>query len=417
MIACGGSPDDTDGASSGITAWYMTAPPDDEVVRGSFDAWNADHPDKKITYEVYANDAYKEKIRTTIGAGNAPTLVFSFGAEGPVAEYVAAGKVIDLTGKVDKALSRTLDSVDENGVLPADGKTYAVPTYSTQPVILYYNKALFEQAGVEAPIETWDELLASIEKFKAIGVAPIALAGQSKWPDLMWLEYLADRVGGPQTFDDVVAGKPDAWSSPEMIKALEMIQELVAADGFQNAFGSTNADAWADVALMYSGKAAMMLQGVWCYGVFKADSPDFIEAGDLGSFVFPAVTGGKGDKNNIAGNVANYWSVSADATPEQQAAAIEFLNEQSYTDAMIDEYIAGGGLPPVEGIEAKLQASEDADFLVQAYDLVKNAPHFQNSWDQVLSSSASQELLTNLDAIFQGQITPQEFADNMNQTL
>ncbi|MDR1189470.1 MAG: extracellular solute-binding protein [Bifidobacteriaceae bacterium] len=418
--ACGQSNDDEPDATSGAggepaTAWYLTGAPNEEITKKSFEDWSAAHADQKIVGEVYANDAYKEKIRTAIGAGNPPTLVFNWGAAGVVAEYVAQNKVIDLTGKVDQALSRTLDSINKAGQI--DGKQYAVPVYGTQPVILYYNKALFEQAGVEAPFKTWDELLASIPKFKAIGVAPIALAGQSKWPDLMWLEYLADRVGGPEAFNAVAAGEADSWSNPDMLKALEMIQDLVAADGFQESFGSTTTDSNADVALVHTGEAAMLLQGSWCYGTFKADAPEFVSGGDLGTMVFPTVQGGKGDPNNIAGNPANYWSVAADATEAQQQAVIDYINSEAYTDETVDALIAGGAVPPASGIEDKLAAADDADFLLQAYDLVKNAPNFQMSWDQVLSSVQAQELLTQLDAIFMGTITPQEFADNMNAVI
>jgi raffinose/stachyose/melibiose transport system substrate-binding protein len=419
---CGGSDTDngasespTVGAGDPASAWYLTGAPNEEITKKSFEDWNAAHPDQQIVGEVYANDPYKEKIRTAIGAGNPPTLVFNWGAAGVVAEYVAEDKVVDLTGKVDPALSRTLDSINKAGQI--DGKQYAVPIYGTQPVILYYNKALFEQAGVTAPFETWDDLLASIPKFKAIGVAPIALAGQSKWPDLMWLEYLADRVGGPEAFNAVAAGEADAWSNPDMLEALEMIQDLVAADGFQESFGSTTTDSNADVALVHTGKAAMLLQGSWCYGTFKTDAPDFVADGDLGTMVFPTVAGGKGDPNNIAGNPANYFSVAKDATAEQQQAVIDYLNSQAYTDEIVDALIAGGAVPPAKGIEDKLAAADDADFLIQAYDLVKNAPNFQMSWDQVLSSVQAQELLNQLDAIFLGSITPQEFADAMNAVI
>ena len=78
-----------------------------------------------------------------------------------------------------------------------DGKIYAVPINNVQPVFFYYNKQLFDQYGVSVP-QTWDDLLAAVKTFKDAGVAPIALGGASKWPDLMWEEYLVDRVGGPR---------------------------------------------------------------------------------------------------------------------------------------------------------------------------------------------------------------------------
>ena len=397
------------------SVWFLSGQPKEGMFKTDFDAWNQAHPDRQISYEVYANDAYKEKIRTSIGAGQAPTLVWNWGAFGVVAEYVAANQIISLDGKVDQALSRLIPSVADAGKL--NGVQYAVPNGDVQPVMLFYNKDLFERAGVAAPINTWDELMAAIPKFKEIGVAPFALAAGSKWPDLMWLEYLADRVGGPQTFDDVVANKPGAWSSPEMVKALTYIQDLVKADAFQQGFTSTTADAHADVALVYSGKAAMLLQGSWVYGSFKNEAPEFVSGGSLDSFPFPSVPGGKGDPANIAGNPSNFFSVSASASEEAQQTAIDWLNADNLNDAMVDSLISGGGIPPVPDAQAKLQASTDAAFLLDGYDLVLNAPHFQASWDQVLPSAAAQQLLTDLDKLFQGQMTPQEFAADMDKTI
>ena len=403
------------GGSAAASVWFLSGMPKEGMFKTDFDAWNAANPDKKIAYEVYANDAYKEKIRTSIGAGQAPTLVWNWGAFGVVAEYVEAGQIISLDGKVDAALSRIIPSVADAGKL--DGVQYAVPNGDVQPVMLFYNKDLFERAGVSAPIKTWDELLVAVEKFKEIDVAPFALAAGSKWPDLMWLEYLADRVGGPDTFNDVVAGKAGAWSSPEMIKALTYIQDLVQADAFQPGFTSTTADAHADVALVYSGKAAMLLQGSWAYGSFKADAPDFVSSGKLDSFPFPTVAGGKGDPGNIAGNPSNFFSISASASPTAQQTALEWLNSDNLSDSMVTSLVNGGGIPPVPNAQSKLEASADAEFLLDGYNLVLNAPHFQASWDQVLPSATAQQMLTNLDKLFQGQITPQEFATDMDKTI
>src|SRR5690606_13025063 len=70
---CGRQP-----GASGATAWALTGGSED-ATKASFKAFNADHPDAKITVEWFANDAYKEKIRTSVGSGNAPTLVFGWG--------------------------------------------------------------------------------------------------------------------------------------------------------------------------------------------------------------------------------------------------------------------------------------------------------------------------------------------------
>ena len=96
---------------------------------------------------------------------------------------------------------------------------------------------------------------------KAAGIAPFSLGGQSKWPQLMWLEYLTDRIGGPEVFQAIQDNKPNAWSDPAVIQANTMIQQLVDAGGFADGFSSIATDSNADLALLYTGKAAMILQG------------------------------------------------------------------------------------------------------------------------------------------------------------
>jgi raffinose/stachyose/melibiose transport system substrate-binding protein len=413
LAACGGGAEPGGssgggGGAGGANAW---------VISGGTNVMVADnlraYDDGAIDVEEFANDAYKEKIRTAIGSGEAPTFIHNW-TGGTLLDYVDNGDVEDITEAVPDLLDRVLPSVAQNG--EADGAQYAVPYSEVQPVVLYHNKELFEQVGVEVP-ETWEDLLAAVEAFKAEGITPFALAGQSVWPELMWIQYLTDRIGGPEVFQAVVDGKPDAWSDPAITEALERIQQLVDAGAFGQNFGSVTADANADVALVYTGKAAMLLQGGWVYGAFKADAPEFVSDGTLGFSNFPAIESGKGDAANIVGNPANFWSVSSSADDSAKETATTYLNEELYSDEYVDQLLAAGGVPPVVGIEDKLADADDPEFFEFVYSMVEEAPHFQLSWDQALPPAQAQELLSNLSEIFLGESTPQEFVDNMNATL
>ncbi len=410
----GAKPTGTAGATAtgaGFTAWGLTGGTSETTFRASFAEWNTANPNAQVKAEFFANDAFKEKIRTAVGSGNAPTLIYSW-AGGTLRDYVANNKVVDLTGKLTTLEPRLVTSVLDTGKV--NGKLYAVPNNNAQPVILYYNKDLFTKAGIAAVPQTFDELLDAVAKLKASGVTtPIALAGQSVWPELMWIEYLADRIGGPEAFNAVVDGKADAWKNTAFVDALTKIKQLVDAGAFGDKFGSVTADSGADVALIHTGKAGMLLQGAWVYGTFLTDAPDFLKAGKLGYANFPSVSGGKGDAKNIVGNPANFWSVSATASAEAQASAIKYLNEFMFNDAYVDGLIKGGSVPVTNDAEAKIKASDQADFLGFAYGMVKAAPNFQLSWDQALSATAAQALLTNLSQVFLGSKTPQQFADAM----
>jgi len=408
--ACGGN--QPGGAGGGVNAWTLTGG-SEATFRSSFEDWNSANSDEKITPEFFANDAYKEKIRTAVGSGNAPTLIYSW-AGGALEDYVSNGDVVDLTDVTKPLQGRLVPSVLQTGTV--GGKVYAVPNNNAQPIVLYTNNKVLSEAGIDSAPTTFDDLLDDVAKLKSAGVeTPIALAGQSQWPELMWIEYLADRVGGPATFQAVIDGEPDAWSSPEMLQALGMIQQLVEAGAFGDKFGSVVADANADAALLHTGKAGMLLQGAWVYSSFLTDAPDFVSSGDLGFSTFPAVDGGEGDPTDTVGNPANFWSVSASASKEQQEIAIKYLNEALFDSSYVESLIQNGGVPVTTDAESQLATSEQAPFLSFAYDMIKNAPSFQLSWDQALPADQAQALLSNLSQVFLGQTSPEEFASAMDQ--
>jgi raffinose/stachyose/melibiose transport system substrate-binding protein len=421
LTACGGSGGQSSGSASGgdtgdngdaASAWALTGGTHEQIWKNSFDQWNEANPDQTIAVDWFANDSYKEKIRTSIGSGNAPTLVFGWGGA-TLRDYVDAGKVVDLTAGTADVMGRLIPSIAEGGEI--DGKVYAVPNVGTQPVVLYYNKELFEQQGLDVPT-TWSELESAVDTFKAAGITPIALAGASKWTNMMWLEYLFDRVGGAEVFDRIEDNEPGAWSDPAVVKSLTMVQDLVKQGAFGDAFGSVVADANADVALVHTGKAAMLLQGSWGYGTFMTDAPDFVADGTLGFAAFPTVEGGAGDPSAVVGNQSNFWSVSSSSSESAQTSAKDYINslfDDDYVQAMVD----GGDIPPTTGAEKFIEGSDQEEFLDFGYDLVKNSSSFQLSWDQALPAATSQTLLDNIQELFALSITPEQFVDAMNATI
>ena len=416
ISACGTSgPQDTTATTGSPTFWALTGA-NESIIKPSIESWNEEHSDAAIKLDFFANDAYKTKVRTAVGAGEGPTLIHGWGG-GVLKSYVDEGHVMDLTEFLEEnpeVKERYIPAVLENGVI--DGKPYAVPYTGMQPVVLYYNKEVFDQIGVEPP-ETWDELMDLVPKFQEAGIAPLSLGGQSKWPNLMWFSYLVDRIGGPEVFQAILDGEEEAWSDPAVLEALTKIQELVDAGGFVNGFSSVAADGGADAALMYTGKAAMLLQGGWVYQTMKNDAPDFVSSGNLGYLEFPAVEGGKGDPENIVGNPSNFLSVSETATEEQKDAALEYLKDGVYSEEYTQNLVESGAIPPTVGAEGLLAESEDKDFLTQLYGMATGAPSFQLSWDQALSPEEGSAMLANLDRIFLGEITPEQFAETMNGTL
>jgi raffinose/stachyose/melibiose transport system substrate-binding protein len=302
------------------------------------------------------------------------------------------------------------------GAATVDGKIYAMPGETVAPIVLYYNKTVFDKVGVQPP-KTWADIMALVPKFNDAKVAPFSLGGQSRWTNMMWLEFLLDRIGGSEVFDNVFKAKPNAWSDPAVTDMLTKIQDLVKANGFIKGFSSITADSNADQALLYTGKAAMMLHGAWTYGSMKSDGGDFVSGGHLGYMNFPTVDGGKGDPSNTVGNPGQYNSISSKATDAEKATAKKFFATALLDDTEVKSWISTGSVPVVTGANSGFGSGKDADFLNFIYDVSSKAKTFAQSWDQALSPTAAESLLDNIAKLFQLSITPQQWIDSMNKVI
>jgi raffinose/stachyose/melibiose transport system substrate-binding protein len=417
LAACGSAgPGSGTGGSTSASYWYLTGPPGEGIRTNTVNRFNKSNPNTQIKGTTFQNDAYKTKIKTAIGAGQAPTVIWGWGGGG-LKSYVQAGQVDDLTdwfAQNSAVKDRLFPS--SFGAATINGKIYAMPAETVQPIVLFYNKKLFDQVGVQPP-QSWGDIMALVPKFNAKGIAPFSLGGQSRWTNMMWLEFLFDRTGGPEVFEAAFNGEKNAWNNPVAIDGLTKAQELIKANGFIKGFSSITADSNADQALLYTGKAAMMLHGTWTYGSMAQSGGDFVSGGHLGYMNFPPVEGGKGDPSDTVGNPGQYLSISSKATSEQKDLAKKFFSTAVLSDAEVKEWIQAGAVPIVKGTESQLGSTKDAAFLKFVYDVASNAKVFAQSWDQALSPTAAEVLLDNIAKLFQLSISPQQFATNMNQVI
>jgi raffinose/stachyose/melibiose transport system substrate-binding protein len=195
------------------------------------------------------------------------------------------------------------------------------------------------------------------------------------------------------------------------------VQDLVKANGFIKGFSSITADSNADQALLYTGKAAMMLHGSWSYGIQSTDGGNFVSGGNLGYMNFPPVDGGKGDPSDTVGNPGQYLSISSKATAEQKDIAKKFFATSVLSDSEVKQWIDTGAVPIVQGSDSALASAKNADWLQFQYGVASKAKVFAQSWDQALSPTAAESLLDNISKLFQLSVTPQQFATNMNAVI
>ncbi|HEY4422259.1 MAG TPA: extracellular solute-binding protein [Pseudonocardia sp.] len=395
----------------GLTLWTLENEGINGVQQAAVDSFNSgEGPD--IALRTYVNDPYKAALQTAIGSPNAPDVFYNWGG-GNLKGYVDAGQVADLSAALDAnpaVKDAFLPSVLDVGTI--NGKVYGIPMQGVQPVSFFYNKDVLSAAGISTFPTTWQGFLDMVDQLKGAGVQPIALAGSQPWTELMYLEYLLERNGGPEKFQAIVNGTPGAWSDAAVVTSLRQIKDLIDRGAFGSNFSAVNYDNQGSQALLTSGRAGMELMGSWEVTSLNDNFPDFVKAGKLGWADFPAVEGGAGDPKVIVGNPSNFYSVAASSS--DVAAATKFLIDDMTSPAYVKGMIDVGQVPAIKGLDQQIATGEFADYNQYVYKMVQDAPSFTQSWDQALPADVSQAMLTNLSQVFLGSMTPEQFGQAMD---
>jgi raffinose/stachyose/melibiose transport system substrate-binding protein len=361
--------------------------------------YNAEHKGVKVEFKYLENEAFKAKLPTMLQADESrPDLFYSWGG-GVMQAQDKAGFLKDVTKDVASWESElTPTAVD---AFKVDGKVVGVP-FEVGEVAFYYNKKLFEKAGVKAEeIKSWDDFLGAVKKLKAAGITPIVVGAGEKWPMHFYYSYLVTRIGGEHALADAKAGKDGGFKNPTFVEAGKRLQELAALEPFQPGYLSTK---HAESSGMFGdGKAAMDLMGQWLLSMQGPNSTSGkgLAEEDIGILSFPVVPGGKGKATDTLGGI-NGWLVSKSAPPE----AIDFLkffSQQKYAKETAEK---AAYIPVVKGSES---AFTDPLFKRLADDLSKTTYH-QNFFDQDLGPSVGRVVNDVSVAVAAGQMTPEAAA-------
>ena len=368
--------------------------------------YNASHPGVKVQFKYLENEAFKAKLPTMLqSADSRPELFYSW-AGGVMEAQAKAGFLADITkGVADVESTMSQTAVDSFKV---DGKVVGVP-FEMGEVVFYYNKKLFEKAGVKAEdIKTWDDFLGAVKKLKAAGIAPIVVGAGEKWPMAFFYDYLVLRVGGETALPDAKAGKNGGFKNAAFVEAGKRLHELGALDPFQAGYLSTSHAQSAGV--FGDGKAAMDLMGQWFLGMQAPNSASGkgIAAEDIGILSFPTVPGGKGKATDTLGGV-NGFLVTKTA-PAEAVDFLKFFSQEKYAE---EAAATGAYIPVVKGaskvITDPLQKRLADDLAVTTYH--------QNYFDQDLGPSVGRVINDISVAVAAGQMTPEAAAAALQEAF
>jgi raffinose/stachyose/melibiose transport system substrate-binding protein len=365
-------------------------------------AYEAQHPDVDIQLQFLENEAFKAKLPTLLQSDAAPDFFYSWGG-GVLKQQSETGALMDLTEPMnaeDGAWAKEYQPAALAG-LTYDGSVYAVP-YRMGTISFYYNKELFQKAGVKAEdIKTWDDFLQTVKTLKDAGITPIAGGGGDKWPLHFYWSYLVMRNGGQEVFENAKNNEGEGFLDPAILRAGEQLAELGKLDPFQGGYlGAT----WPQTLGVFGdGRAAILL------GFEHTEANQRNNAGDgkglapenIGRFPFPLVEGGVGLVTDTLGGL-NGWAVSKNASP----AALDFLRFMTGPEQERKMAEAGMIIPAAVGAEDGLKNA----LMRESADQLAASTWHQNYFDQDLGPSVGRVVNDISVEILTGQMSSEEGA-------
>ncbi|MFF8290254.1 ABC transporter substrate-binding protein [Streptomyces sp. NPDC016309] len=146
-----------------------------------------------------------------------------------------------------------------------NGTQYGVYFKAANKSLVWYNTAVFDNAGASEP-KTWKEFLSTAETISASGVPPVSIGGADGWTLTDWFENIYLSQAGPEKYDQL-AKHEIKWTDPSVTRALTTLAELFGKPNLiaGGADGALQTEFPKSVTQTFTGgdqpKAAMVFEG------------------------------------------------------------------------------------------------------------------------------------------------------------
>ena len=305
--------------------------------------FEAANPDITVKTNHFPYADYRTKVAAAIPAGEGPDVVQLF--YGWLNDYVEAGLVQPLPTDVFDPATIEEEFFPMVQAMKMDGAYMALPT-AVRSLALFYNERLFDEAGIEKPPETLDELVETAKKMTTkdgagnvtqVGITSGMTAQDHHW----WREVLLRQFGGEPYSAD---GTEVTYDSDAGRKALQWYVDMEGSEGITQ---STFMDE--PQAAFKAGRAGMHIDGSFRIGALE-------ETRGLKWGVAELPAGPDGTRSNYS----SYWvnGITSKAEGEKYDAAVKFM-EYIVSDEAMQIWLETVGELPAKESAALDQANVD----------------------------------------------------------
>jgi len=360
--AGGYSPPDKD-LTAEITYAFWDATQQD-AIEANIAGFNEEYPNITVNLDVTPWEGYWTKVQTQATSNSLPDL---FWLNGPNFQlYASNDKVEPITGEVDAGAIDPANYPESLvDLYNLDGTQYGVPK-DFDTIGLWFNKQIFEEAGVDTPTAdwTWDDLKSASQtisdKLSDQGIYGVAagMDGQTTYYNTIF------QAGGEVVSED---GKSSGYDSDADREGLSLWTDLIASGASPSMAQLTDApaDQW-----FTTGKVAMFYGGSWARAAIgDSDVKDVVD-------VAPLPTGK--EQATVIHGVANVVAANSKNKQAAQALQVYLASEAAQTE----QGDLGAIIPAFNGTQAAFVDSYpgvNLQVFLDATEYAKPLPVSKNS--------------------------------------
>lgn len=387
-----------------ITYWEKWTGFEGQAIRNVVDRFNQSQ--NRLYVDLITTSQIDRKILIAVAGGEPPDLVGMWNQA--IAPFAEKGVLMPLTPFMEKAGMSKGDFID----VFIDMNTYKGELYglSTTPATcaLFWNKKLFREAGLDpdrppTTMSELDEMAQKLTKYDASG--NLVQLGHSPTEPGWWSFAWGLWFGG-----DLWDGKEITFDSPENLAAFKWVESYSDRYGtdqlrrFQSGFPTQFATPQNP---FFTGKVAMILQGVWMANFIAQYAPDL----EWDAAAFPSAVPGL---DNVTVAQSDTISIPVGARhPDEAFEFIQYLCSQKELENLnMDQW----KFSPLKKVSPEFIANHPNPRIKLFIDLA-SSPHAFCWPDMLIYYEYMDEITPAFDKVRYGLDTPENLVRQVQERV
>ncbi len=364
------------------------------------------NPNFTWEYEYIPSEDLTTKIKTLAGSNDLPD-VFAYESGKPIVELIEADKIVDIGAELARIGSTDFVTPSATSLLETLSDTdtiYDLPL-GLNVEGFWYNKALFEEAGIEVP-ETMDDFEKALETLYKAGIQPLVAGGASgeTWGSTRLVNAVTVRTVGNDAMKKAADGEAK-YTDEGYVAAAQKIADWAAAGYFGEGINTVTMNAAGQ--MLMNGQAAIFYNGSWFAGNLNSEDNKAGEDG-IGFFNIPVADPAISDIDSYSMNCGNILCFDKAKYDDGAAWFMKYFVEHIGDVAMETE-------GTVKGYTYSTQASDMSGYTKLVLDEIDKAQSAFTWYEATMDTEVSRTAQENVQLLLTGDMDGAEYMASIQE--